>query len=218
MCQQGFIRSSIVGIHYSQRGESEFTRSVDYIYYIIGTFSQAFVIKADSATQGYVGRTKDFLWAPIIQSSRYLGSGFYDGTLIVGDYKSVLLAINGDADFCVNLFELPGFWSSSNPCVSCRVVSPPMGSPMHYLNVSPDATWKSIKFKHVFDWCAHCSDRMSVLCFSWIWCLLRFLTDLDASNRGYPVMSGKGAECRNLIPVLRSVFAHHYCRQGPFRW
>ena len=59
----------------AKMGDSNITSSVDYIYYITGIFSQAFVSRDDSTKLGYVGRTKDSLWTPIIESFRYLEAG-----------------------------------------------------------------------------------------------------------------------------------------------
>ena len=253
-----------------------FKHSIHTIGYftLLAFFSQSFVHEA-----GALGRTKDHLWKPIIDSFKILESGIFNGKRIVGGMRFVLWAIKGDADFCINFFELPGHWSSEFPCMSCLAVSKPAGADHHFLNFETHAPWKDTLFTDMDSYYAHCvrmrksihpvfssrdngglglhistmyKDVLHVVDLgvskhvigNVLWHLvftdiirptrhtnmetvwgeiqnlykergttsqfnsisIKSFTNPDSPNRDFPVMSGKGAECRHLIPILQSVF------------
>lgn len=50
----------------AKMGPGGTTNSIDYICYITGMFSQAFVSQDDSDKPGFVGKTKAYLWTPTL--------------------------------------------------------------------------------------------------------------------------------------------------------
>ena len=140
----------------ARSSEVSILSSLDSIFYIIGIFSQAFVSDGDITSDWRFGRTKDHLWKLILESFKFLESGYYNGKSIAGNYRSVLWAIKGDAEFCVNFIELPGHWPFDFPCISCQARSKPIGHDLHYLNFERHAGWKAIQFDDMDTWYSYC--------------------------------------------------------------
>jgi hypothetical protein len=77
------------------------------------------------------------------------------GTPLAGGLIGNLWNFRSDADYVYKDLNLPGYWSSGNPCHSCFCDK--VAGPTHFLNFGPDATWPNTIFlamQSFFDFCA----------------------------------------------------------------
>jgi hypothetical protein len=149
-------------------------------FFMFGMFSKC---RVDIAVLGEFllwddGTSNDAAWAILIWSFKSLEAGVHPltdhrgeafttepwislaGTSLANGLKAVLVNFRADAEYTYVHCDLPGHWSSHNPCHTCHADSnSAKGGPNHYLTFGPTATWPHSIFVDMVDFATFCSEK-----------------------------------------------------------
>ena len=80
--------------------------------------------------------------------------GTHKGELIANGYFFVLWLVKGDIEHLQNHYQVPGHWSSDNPCLQCPCTR--SIGPSAWTSMGPDSTWTNSLFLSREVWEGHC--------------------------------------------------------------